>query len=125
MTHSSQTNLTLVYGGTQEAGEALQPQADTQPTSIWRSLGGSLNYEFWAERERFLELDRAISARAKRECGDAELDKLTESVDEEMPNDPGTVFAVLIDFYLPEPEILHPHPLERFFAKHPDKSRVR
>ena len=34
-------------------------------------------------------------------------------------------FCVLIDLYLPEPEILHPHPLERFFAKHPDKSRVR
>ena len=34
-------------------------------------------------------------------------------------------FCVLIDLYLPAPEILHPHPLERFFAKHPDKSRVR
>jgi len=31
----------------------------------------------------------------------------------------------LIDLYLPEPEILHPYPLERFCAKHPDKSRVR
>jgi hypothetical protein len=95
MTHSSQTDLTLVYGGTQEAGvsEAFHQQTDTQSASIWRSLGGRLNYEFWAERERFLELDRAISARAKWECGDAEFNELTESADEEWPNDLGTVFA--------------------------------
>jgi len=34
-------------------------------------------------------------------------------------------FKPLIDQYLPEPEILHPYPLKRFYAKHPDKSRVR
>ena len=28
-------------------------------------------------------------------------------------------FETLIDRYLPEPRILHPHPLERFCAKHP------
>jgi RNA-directed DNA polymerase len=27
--------------------------------------------------------------------------------------------------YLPEPRIIHPHPLDRFYAKYPDKSRVR
>jgi group II intron reverse transcriptase/maturase len=31
----------------------------------------------------------------------------------------------LIDLYLPEPQILHPYPLQRFYAKYPDKSRVR
>jgi hypothetical protein len=29
------------------------------------------------------------------------------------------VFARLADQYLPKPAILHPHPLERFCAKHP------
>jgi len=28
-------------------------------------------------------------------------------------------FQTLIDLYLPEPEILHPYPLERFCAKYP------
>jgi RNA-directed DNA polymerase len=27
--------------------------------------------------------------------------------------------------YLPEPRIIHPHPLDRFYATYPDKSRVR
>ena len=34
-------------------------------------------------------------------------------------------FETLMDQYLPEPRIIHPHPLDRFYAKHPDKSRVR
>ena len=34
-------------------------------------------------------------------------------------------FEALIDRYLPEPAILHPYPLNRFLAKHPNKSRVR
>ena len=34
-------------------------------------------------------------------------------------------FETLIDLYLPEPKILHPYPLQRFYAKYPDKSRVR
>jgi RNA-directed DNA polymerase len=34
-------------------------------------------------------------------------------------------FENLIGHYLPEPRILHPYPLDRFCAKHPDKSRVR
>ena len=34
-------------------------------------------------------------------------------------------FETLIDQYLPEPRIIHPHPLDRFYAKYPDKSRVR
>jgi hypothetical protein len=34
-------------------------------------------------------------------------------------------FDPLINQYLPEPRILHPYPLNRFYAKYPDKSRVR
>ena len=33
----------------------------------WISLGGYLDYEGWADRERFLELDRAIAARRATE----------------------------------------------------------
>lgn len=28
----------------------------------WRSLGGYFDYSLWPERDRFLELDRAIAA---------------------------------------------------------------
>jgi hypothetical protein len=34
-------------------------------------------------------------------------------------------FQPLIDLFLPEPAVLHPYPLTRFYAKHSDKSRVR
>jgi RNA-directed DNA polymerase len=34
-------------------------------------------------------------------------------------------FQTLMTRYLPEPRIIHPHPLDRFYAKYPDKSRVR
>jgi RNA-directed DNA polymerase len=34
-------------------------------------------------------------------------------------------FQPLIDLFLPEPAVLHPYPLTRFYAKHPNKSRVR
>ena len=30
------------------------------PISSWRSLGGYLNYATWTQRERFIELDKAI-----------------------------------------------------------------
>jgi hypothetical protein len=30
----------------------------------WRSLGGYLDYDFWTERERFVQLDQAIQAQA-------------------------------------------------------------
>jgi hypothetical protein len=44
------TGLTLVA--------ALAPTP--LPISSWRSLGGYLNYATWAQRERFIELDKAI-----------------------------------------------------------------
>jgi RNA-directed DNA polymerase len=34
-------------------------------------------------------------------------------------------FWPLANHHLPEPRVLHPYPLERFYAKYPDKSRVR
>ena len=34
-------------------------------------------------------------------------------------------FETLIDKYRPEPEIPHPYPLQRFYVKYPDRSRVR
>ena len=34
-------------------------------------------------------------------------------------------FETLTTLYLPVPKILHPYPLDRFCAKHPNKSRVR
>ena len=34
-------------------------------------------------------------------------------------------FETLLDQYPPEPRITHPHPPDRFYAKHPDQSRVR
>jgi RNA-directed DNA polymerase len=34
-------------------------------------------------------------------------------------------FETLINRYLPAPRILHPYPLDRFYVKYPDKSRVR
>lgn len=32
------------------------------PPSPWRSLGGYFDYSQWSDRERFMELDRAIAA---------------------------------------------------------------
>jgi len=32
------------------------------PPSEWRSLGGYFDYGHWAERDRFMELDKAIAA---------------------------------------------------------------
>jgi hypothetical protein len=32
------------------------------PPGEWRSLGGYFDYTQWADRDRFLELDRAIAA---------------------------------------------------------------
>jgi hypothetical protein len=37
----------------------------------------------------------------------------------------GERFQPLIDLFLPAPAVLHPYPLTRFYAKHPDKSRGR
>jgi hypothetical protein len=36
------------------------------PPGPWRSLGGYFDYSTWADRERFLELDRALSTARSR-----------------------------------------------------------
>jgi hypothetical protein len=41
--------------------EAAGPLCRVEP-GPWRSLGGYFDYSGWADRERFLELDRAIAA---------------------------------------------------------------
>lgn len=38
------------------------PPMPKLPPSEWRSLGGYFDYCLWADRERFMELDRAIAA---------------------------------------------------------------
>jgi len=40
------------------------------PPSPYRSLGGYLNYAGWSERERFMELDRAIQRQVHAEPSD-------------------------------------------------------
>jgi hypothetical protein len=41
--------------------EIRGPLSKVEP-GPWRSLGGYLDYSHWQDRERFLELDRAIAA---------------------------------------------------------------
>ena len=38
------------------------PALQKVPPSEWRSLGGFFDYCHWADRDRFLELDKAIAA---------------------------------------------------------------
>ena len=47
-----------VYQRTYEYNPPLQ----RLPPSEWRSLGGYFDYSLWADRDRFMELDRAIAA---------------------------------------------------------------
>ena len=37
----------------------------------WRSLGGYFDYSHWPDRERFLELDKAIAAGQEGFCSNA------------------------------------------------------
>jgi|HubBroStandDraft_5_1064220.scaffolds.fasta_scaffold1165583_1 hypothetical protein len=77
MTQSFETEIPHLF----DAG-AIEPEASDSP-SLWRSLGGRLDYESWPQRQRFIELDRAIAATANWEREDAELYGVAESVDEE------------------------------------------
>lgn len=43
------------------------------PPSEWRSLGGYFDYTHWADRDRFMELDRAIAAQ-RNQLFDSETD---------------------------------------------------
>jgi hypothetical protein len=44
----------------------------------WRSLGGYFDYSLWPERDRFLELDRAIAA--GQDLRDAAIDRDSEMI---------------------------------------------
>ena len=47
---------------TQTTCSAERPESLPKvPPSPWRSLGGYLDYSSWKDRDRFLELDRAIA----------------------------------------------------------------
>lgn len=62
--HVTSTVPTEVRGPLQKVAE-----------SPFRSLGGFLDYSNWADRERFLELDRAIAcAQSNQETDDDEFD---------------------------------------------------
>jgi hypothetical protein len=44
------------------------------PPSEWRSLGGYFDYCLWADRERFMELDKAIAATQRSQIFEPEAD---------------------------------------------------
>jgi len=50
--------------GKDESTREARPQAPLQQLEAgpWRSLGGYFDYSLWPDRDRFLELDRAIAA---------------------------------------------------------------
>jgi hypothetical protein len=47
---------------TDEAARENRPALEKVAAGPYRSLGGYFDYSQWADRERFLELDRAIAA---------------------------------------------------------------
>jgi hypothetical protein len=54
------------------------------PPGPWRSLGGCFDYSEWADRDRFLELDKAL---ASAHCGEPEHELQSEVsmwIDEEL-----------------------------------------
>jgi hypothetical protein len=64
---------------TQEARAYQRPNEYTcplekVPPGEWRSLGGYFDYTHWADRERFMELDRAIAASHRRQTYELEID---------------------------------------------------
>ena len=50
------------------------PPLQRLPPSEWRSLGGYFDYSLWADRDRFVELDRAIAASQQSQIYDLEAD---------------------------------------------------
>ena len=44
------------------------------PPGEWRSLGGYFDYSHWVDRERFLELDKAIAANQRSQVFEVEPD---------------------------------------------------
>ena len=52
----------------------IGPPLEKLPPSPWRSLGGYFDYCYWADRERFMELDRAIAAAQHSQLAEIETD---------------------------------------------------
>ncbi len=48
--------------GTGVASRELKPPLQKLAAGPWRSLGGYFDYSLWPDRERFLELDKAIAS---------------------------------------------------------------
>jgi len=50
----------------------------------WRSLGGCLDYSQWPDRDRFLELDRALTMAQRREAEAQSPHELSKWIEDEM-----------------------------------------
>ena len=48
--------------GNGSAAREIKLPLEKLPEGPWRSLGGYFDYSLWPDRERFLELDRAIAS---------------------------------------------------------------
>jgi hypothetical protein len=51
----------------------VKPALPKLAAGPWRSLGGYFDYTHWSDRERFLELDKAIAA--SQELRDSEVER--------------------------------------------------
>ena len=58
------TTLTTVTGEEAESSPEIKPPLEKLPEGPWRSLGGYFDYRHWPDRDRFLELDKAIATNA-------------------------------------------------------------
>lgn len=76
-------------------GEQIRERASSSLPQVapgpWRSLGRYLDYTNWADRDRFVELDRAIEA-------NAQLDEIEEPIEE-----PVSWSSTLDSDYTPSP----------------------
>jgi len=64
----------LLDGGPGSPSREYKLPLEKVPEGPWRSLGGYFDYSLWPERERFLELDKAIAAGIELRDGRVEHD---------------------------------------------------
>ena len=64
----------LLDGGLASPSRDYKLPLEKVPEGPWRSLGGYFDYSLWPERERFLELDKAIAAGIEMRDGRVEHD---------------------------------------------------
>jgi hypothetical protein len=62
-----------------DASAEIKPPLPKLAAGPWRSLGGYFDYTHWADRDRFLELDKAIAANQEFRDGD-ELERDNEMI---------------------------------------------